>query len=84
VRRLARVLGAVGYLAKGVAYTIVGVLLVLAAVRFDPNKARGLDAALRTTASKPYGAVLLGLIALGFAAFGLYCFVQSRYRKVGS
>ena len=82
VRRACRVLGAVGYLAKGVAYTIVGVLLVLAAVRFDPNKARGLDAALRLLASQSYGPWLLGLVALGIAAFGVYCFSQARYRRV--
>jgi hypothetical protein len=81
-RRAARVLGLVGYLGKGVAYGIVGVLVGLAALRFDPDRARGLDAALRTTAAQPYGVVLLSLIALGFAAFGLYCFLQARYRKV--
>jgi hypothetical protein len=81
-RRAAVALGAVGYLAKGVAYAIVGVLLVVAAVRFDPQRARGLDAALRTVAGTPYGGVLLGLIALGFAAFAAYCVVQARYRKV--
>lgn len=81
-RRTAVALGTVGYLAKGVAFGIVGVLLLLAAVQFDPNKARGLDAALHATAGKPYGGVLLTLIALGFAAFGAYCFLQARYRKV--
>ena len=81
-RRAARVLGLVGYLSKGVAYGIVGVLVGLAALRFDPDRARGLDAALRTVAAQPYGVVLLSLIALGFAAFGLYCFLQARYRKV--
>ncbi len=81
-RRAARILGSVGYATKGVAYAIVGLLLFLAAVQYDPEKARGLDAALRTTAAKPYGGVLLALIALGFAAFGAYCFVQARHRKV--
>jgi Domain of Unknown Function (DUF1206) len=82
VRRLATVLGAAGYAAKGVAFGIAGVLLVVAAVRYDPQKARGLDAALREVAARPYGAVLLSLIALGLAAFGAFCFVQARYRKV--
>ncbi len=29
-----------------------------------------------------FGTILLTLIALGIAAFGVYCFLQSRYRKV--
>ncbi|MEE3920747.1 DUF1206 domain-containing protein [Micromonospora sp. BRA006-A] len=29
-----------------------------------------------------YGPWLLALMALGIAAFGVYCFFQSRYRKV--
>jgi hypothetical protein len=81
-RRVVEVLGQVGYLAKGLAFTILGVLLVQAVVTRDPTKSRGLDAALRTLAAQPYGTLLLIVVALGFAAFGVYCFFQSRYRKV--
>jgi hypothetical protein len=77
-----RTLGTVGYAAKGGAYAIAGVLLVLAAVRYDPDKARGLDAALRAMASHAYGTWLLTLTALGIAAYGLFGVVQARYRKV--
>lgn len=81
-RRASRRLGMAGYTAKGVAYGIAGILFVAAAVTYDPNKARGLDAALRTLRDQSYGQLLLTLIALGIAAFGVFCFVQSRYRKV--
>jgi hypothetical protein len=81
VRRLMRWLGVGGYATKGVAYAIVGGLLVTAAVTYDPGHARGLDAALRTLAGQPYGSLLLGLVALGFLAFGLYCVGQARYRE---
>lgn len=70
------------YAAKGAAYAIAGILLVLAAIQYDPDKARGLDAALRTMAAQPYGTWLLTLTALGIAAYGLFSVVQSRYRKV--
>ncbi len=80
MRRAARWTGGLGYTIKGGAYAVVGVLLVTAAVRFDPNKSRGLDAALRTLAGKPFGWLLLLLIALGFLAFGGFCVVQARYR----
>jgi uncharacterized protein DUF1206 len=82
VRQTTRRLGVAGYSAKGVAYAIAGGLIVAAAVSYDPEKARGLDAALRLLASQSYGPWLLGLIALGIAAFGIYCFSQARYRKV--
>jgi Domain of Unknown Function (DUF1206) len=82
--RTARWLGRVGYLAKGTAFAIVGLLLIDAAVTADPGKSRGLDAALRTLAAQPYGVFLLIVVALGFAAFGVYCFVQARYRKIST
>jgi hypothetical protein len=82
VRKTTTRLGQAGYSAKGVAYGIAGALVVTAAVQYDPEKARGLDAAVKTLASKSYGPWALGLIALGVAAFGIYCFFQVRYRKV--
>jgi Domain of Unknown Function (DUF1206) len=82
VRKSTRRLGMAGYPAKGVAYAIAGVLVVVAAVQYDPDKARGMDAALKTLAGNSYGPWLLGVIALGFAAFGVFCFSQAKYRKV--
>jgi hypothetical protein len=81
-RTLSRRLGVAGYAAKGIAYAIAGVLLISAAVTYDPDKARGLDAALRTLAQQPYGGFLLILVAAGIAAFAAFCFVQAKYRKV--
>jgi hypothetical protein len=75
-------LGQAGYIARGVAFGIVGVLLVRAAQTSDPAKSRGLDAALRTLAAQRFGELLLILVAVGFFAFGVYCFFQVRYRKV--
>jgi hypothetical protein len=83
-RQWARRLGRVGYIAKGVAFGIVGLLLFDAAITHNPAKSRGLDAALHTLVQQPFGAVLLIAVGVGFAAFGVYCFFQSRYRKVGS
>ena len=82
VRKTTRRLGVAGYTAKGVAYAIAGGLIVAAAVTYDAEKARGLDAALRLLADQSYGPWLLGMVALGIAAFGVYCFSQARYRKV--
>jgi Domain of Unknown Function (DUF1206) len=81
-RRAARLLGVTGYTAKGLAYGIAGGLLVSAAVTYDPSKARGIDAALHALSQQPYGGLLLTLVAFGLAAFGIFCLVQARYRKV--
>ncbi|RIV37857.1 DUF1206 domain-containing protein [Micromonospora radicis] len=80
--QLARRLGMAGYLSRGTAFAVAGLLVVLAAVNYDPEQARGLDAALRTLRDQPFGTILLTLVGLGIAAFGVYCFLQSRYRKV--
>jgi hypothetical protein len=75
-------LGKVGYIARGVVFSLVGLLVVAAAVTFDPNKARGMDAALRQVAAQPYGPWLLSLMALGLMCFGAYSFAESRYRRL--
>jgi Domain of Unknown Function (DUF1206) len=78
--RLVTRLGQAGYPAKGVAFGVVGGLLVYAAATFDPAQATGgLDGALRTILGAPFGQVLLTLVALGIAAFGAFCFVRARY-----
>ena len=77
--RLVTRLGQVGYPGKGVALGVVGGLFVWAAVTFDPEKASGLDGALRTILDAPFGQFLLTLVALGIAAFGAYLFVRARY-----
>jgi hypothetical protein len=81
-RETARWLGMAGYTAKGVAFAIVGGLLVFAAFTRDASKSRGLDQALRTLAEQPFGPWLLAVVAAGFLAFGIFCLFQARYRKV--
>ncbi|MEV0608594.1 DUF1206 domain-containing protein [Polymorphospora rubra] len=82
VRKLTQRLGVAGYSAKGAVYAVAGVLIVTAAVTYDPDKSRGLDGALHALREQPFGTVLLALMALGIAAFGVFCFVQAKYRKV--
>ncbi|WP_433017402.1 DUF1206 domain-containing protein [Kribbella sp. CA-294648] len=74
-------LGRIGYAAKGIAFVIAGALFAWAAIDYDPKKAGGLDTALRTVRDQPFGSVLLTLLALGVAAFGIYAFVWSRNAK---
>jgi hypothetical protein len=71
--------GRVGYVGKGAAIGVVGLLFGWAALSYDADKAGGLDDALKTVRDQPYGPYLLTLVAIGFAAFGLFCFAWSRY-----
>ena len=80
-RLLAIRLGQVGWPALGVAYGTAGVLVVIAAVRYEPGRATGLDQALKTLAARPLGALLLVVVALGLACFGFFCLFDARYRK---
>jgi len=74
--------GQVGYPAKGVALGVLGILFVLAAVQHDANKAGGIDAALKALLELPLGPVILTIVGLGIAAFGLYCFGRAKHAKV--
>jgi hypothetical protein len=76
-----RRLGTVGYCAKGVALAIIGGLFVWAAITYDPKKAGGMDAALSTIRGQPFGTVLLTIMALGIACFGVYCFFWARMAR---
>jgi hypothetical protein len=82
VRRGVVRLGQAGYIARGVAFAIVGGIIIRAALADSASRSRGLDGALRTLAGQPFGGLLLALVAAGFAAFGVYCFFQAKYRKI--
>ena len=74
--------GIVGYIAKGIAVAVAGVLFVVAAVTHDPQKAGGLDAALHTLAELPLGAVILWVVAAGLIIYGVFCFARARYARM--
>jgi hypothetical protein len=72
VQRLARL----GYAAKGVVYLIIGVIAAQAALS-PAEQVEGTEGALAAILDKPFGKVLLGLMALGLAGFVLWRAVQA-------
>lgn len=76
--------GTVGMVARMVVTVLIGILLIAAAVRHDPDKAVGIDGALKALASRSYGPALLVAVAVGLAAYGAYSFAEARYRRVCS
>jgi Domain of Unknown Function (DUF1206) len=74
--------GQIGFIAKGVSVGVIGILVVVAAIQFDPAKASGLDAALRSLTQTPLGPWLLVVVALGLAAYGVFCAFDAKYHRV--
>ncbi len=72
-------IGIVGYVAKGLVLVGVGLLVIVATMTSDPSKATGVDGAVKTLGTAPYGKFLLLLAAVGIAAYGVYGFIRSRY-----
>ncbi|MFI6169185.1 DUF1206 domain-containing protein [Nocardia sp. NPDC051052] len=79
---LVRRLGMAGYIAKGLAVAAIGVLVILAVGHAQPDKAAGLDGALKTLGAQPYGVILLIVAGLGIITYGLYSFVMARQAKM--
>lgn len=72
-------LGKAGYIAKGVAISVIGGLFLYAAITREAKKSGGLDQALQTVLEQPFGPVLLTLVAAGIAAYGLFCFARAKH-----
>jgi hypothetical protein len=70
------VLARTGLVAKGVSYGIVGILAIKLALG-DGGKATSRAGALQSLAGQTFGKVMLALLALGFAAYALWRFVQA-------
>jgi hypothetical protein len=81
-RSLVEKLGLYGGVARGAVIALVGVFFIIAAVRFSPSKAEGIDGALRAFAQTPVGPLLLIPVALGLIAFGLFSWCEARWRRV--
>jgi hypothetical protein len=74
--------GRMGMAARGVVFGVIGGFLIRAALAHDSSQARGLGGALQSLHEQAYGPWLLGLVALGLIAFGIFELVQSRYRRI--
>jgi hypothetical protein len=81
-RRAVVELGRTGRIARGVVFVVIGILVLVGAITYDPDKAKGLDGALRTLAGEPYGQWLLAAVALGLLAYGLYGLAEARLRRM--
>ena len=74
--------GVVGHLARMVAFGLIGIFVLKAAIDYAPAKAVGLDGALEKVARQTYGTFLLAVVAAGFIAFGIFSIAEARYRRI--
>jgi len=65
-------LGRFGTATRGFIFAIVGGLLCMAAYQANASQPVGIDSALATLLRQPYGIWLLGVVAIGLMAFGVY------------
>jgi len=71
-----------GYMARGVAWLPLAALIFLAGVRSRASDVTSFDAALDTLGRQPGGALLLAAAALGFIGFGVFSFIEARFRRI--
>jgi len=75
-------MGRLGLAARGVVFPIIGIALVKAALNHDPGRAKGIGEALRDLGTTSFGMSILLVVAVGLAAYGVYCVILSRYRRM--
>jgi hypothetical protein len=73
--------GMVGYISRGIVVGIVAVLIGLAAINHNPNEAGGTEEAF-SVLQNTFGSVVLGVIAIGLVAYGVFMFVKARYKAI--
>lgn len=80
--RAIEIAGVVGFVAKGIALVIVGVLLLIAAVRGDAETAGGLDGAVEALLALALGPLLAGIVGAGFLAYGVFTVFRARFARM--
>jgi hypothetical protein len=71
-----------GLVAHGIVILMIGGFLVYAGLTADPDQAGAIGKAFETVRTQPYGQILLALLGLGLAFFGLFCWIEAIYRFV--
>lgn len=73
--------GMIGYAARGVVFSIVGYFLVRAAIDSNPKEADGTREAFDFLQHN-FGNLLMGVVALGLIAYGIFMFVRARHENI--
>jgi len=71
-----------GIAARAIIFGVIGISLIRAARQHNSAAARGSSGALRQIGALPMGSSILALVGLGLIAYGLYAFINARYRRI--
>jgi len=77
--RIAIQIGRFGTIARGLVFAIVGFFFCLAAYTSNPGRAQGIGGALSYLDKQPYGLWLMGIVAAGLIAFGIYSLMTAAW-----
>jgi len=77
-----RWIGRMGFAARGIVFALVAWFFVRAAWFSKGTEAGGMEEAFARLREAEHGPVLLGIVAIGFCLFGLYCAVQARFERL--
>lgn len=78
----ARFISRFGLIARGVVFVILGWFFLQAALTYEPGQAGGLGAVLQWLGEQAWGWLILGVVALGLVAFGVYSILEAIYRRI--
>lgn len=73
--------GTIGYISRGIVLGIIGYFLFHAAIVSNPKEAQGTDAAFEFLENE-LGSLMMAVVALGLAGYGVFCFVKAKYQKI--
>lgn len=75
-------IGIAGLVARAIAFALIGLFVLKAAIDYTPRDAVGIDGALVRLTHHTYGTSALVVVAVGLVLFGLYSVADARYRKI--
>lgn len=84
VEKLIKNFGLVGYISRGIVISLIGYMFLKAALQVDSSEAGGTKEAFSLIRQSEAGPYVLGIIALGLAAYGIFMFVKARHRIMPS
>jgi hypothetical protein len=79
--KTAKIIGTMGYIARGIVVGIIGYFFMRAAIESDAQEVGGTSSAfdfLQNTG----GLVLMGIIAVGVALYGVFMFIKAKYADI--
>lgn len=71
-----------GYVARGFALLPLALFVIIAGFRASAAEVSSFGAGLDALERQPGGSIILSLTAIGLMAFGVFAFVEARYRRI--